>query len=292
MGRPEKPVDQPVYALKVLAEILRSMRREANLTFADLAARTHYSASQLQRASGGMDLPTWHVVRAYTEACSALCDEATKAKNMNFARVAHDAASDAMRSVRRDARRSTVLPKPQYVRDQADLSGALRDAWARAGRPSMRDMEADSLGLLPRSTAHAICKGRTVPRNFRQFVAFLDACNVTGAALKPWYGAFLKVFGMPYDGDVAAVLGFFTGSSARESLLDFYLENCTTKEEETQRLMAIARLYPRDAMPFWVVVGGDQAVPFNTPIIGDLLEVMTVEIPRNAEGGQRQTLAA
>lgn len=292
MGRPEKPVDQPVYALKVLAEFLRSMRREANLTYAALATLTHYSASQLQRASSGVDLPTWSVVRAYAEACIAQFDEATQAQKMKVAKVLHNEASDAMREVQREARRSTVLPKPQYVHDRRDLSGALRDAWARAGRPSMREMEDGSMGLLPRSTAHAICRGRTIPRDFRQFIAFLDACGVTDAALKPWYGAFFKVFGKPYDGHIAAVLGFLVGDNARQALLDFYLEAVETAEERARILIAIARQYPHDASPFVALYNeAIEAVKAVSPWDKFIVPVWDNR-DRGAEGGQRQTLAA
>ncbi|MBR7677820.1 hypothetical protein [Streptomyces daliensis] len=80
-------------------------------------------------------------MRAYACACGGEEEEA---------RVWWDRAEQAAARVARDAWRSTVLPKPQYVRDEGDLSGALRDAYARAGRPRIREMERQAgPGALP-----------------------------------------------------------------------------------------------------------------------------------------------
>lgn len=57
VGRTENPVPRPDSALGQLASHLRRCRARADLTNAALAARTKYSATTLQRASGGAVLP-------------------------------------------------------------------------------------------------------------------------------------------------------------------------------------------------------------------------------------------
>ncbi|MFD5588824.1 helix-turn-helix domain-containing protein [Streptomyces sp. NPDC127063] len=230
MGRPEKPVDHTVAALGRLAEHLRAMRRAAGVTYDELAQRTNYSAAQLKRAASGAKLPTSDVTRAYVQACASYMDDDPRRSVLEAGSLWMEAAA-VLQGIAYEARRSTIVPKPQYVRDEADLSGALRDAWARASRPSMRVLESRSRGQVPRSTAHAICRGRTVPRDFRQFIAFLVACGITGAELRPWYGAWFKVFGMPSDQAFAAALQLLGDFESRRTFLNVYREEVDSPGE-------------------------------------------------------------
>ncbi|MEU5666548.1 helix-turn-helix domain-containing protein [Streptomyces longwoodensis] len=239
MGRPEKPVDHSVPALGALAEHLRAMRRDAGLTYRQLAERTHYSAAQLKRAASGVSLPSYKLVLAYAEGCCIHGDR----KMERAAARATSLQEEAFRAVRRsriEARATTVLPQPKYVRDHADLSGAMRDAWSHAGRLPSREIEARSRGQLPHSTAHAICKGRCIPRDFRQFVTFLHACEIKGTALEPWFRAWFKVYGRPNERTVAAALQFLRHTDERRIYLDLYANGAETPERSREELGLVA----------------------------------------------------
>ncbi|MFE0449098.1 helix-turn-helix domain-containing protein [Streptomyces fungicidicus] len=241
MGRPEKPVDHTVPALGALAEHLRAMRQDAGLTYRQLAERTHYSAAQLKRAASGERLPTYELVLSYARGCCVPWVRKTEWDRMQATNL-YEEAFQAVRRNRIEARASTVLPKPEYVRDQADLSGAMRDAWSHAGRLPSREMEARSAGQLPHSTAHAICKGRCIPRDFRQFVTFLHACEISGTALGPWFRAWFKVFGRPSEKTVAAALQFLWQTDERRIYLALYAEGAETPKRSREELGLVAEI--------------------------------------------------
>jgi hypothetical protein len=91
-----------------------------------------------------------------------------------------------------DQRLSVVVPS-QDAPDDA----AARDAWARSARPTCRQIETDTDRQVPRSTANAITNGHAVPKDLRQYVAFLNACEISSDALAPWLRAWTKVRGVP-----------------------------------------------------------------------------------------------
>ncbi|MFF3336132.1 helix-turn-helix domain-containing protein [Streptomyces sp. NPDC002888] len=203
MGRREAPIDHTVPELGALAAHLRAMRETAGWTYEQLAERAECSAASLKRAASGKRLPDRYVVQAYARAC--LVDD-RKFQGWVVACKLHDTAAKAIARAKLRERRSTVVPKPELVRDVADLSGAMRDAWARAARPTARWMEDVSKGVLPRSTANAITNGRTVPRHLRQYLVFLQACGVRGRALGTWLRAWTKLRGLPTEGEVNSAL--------------------------------------------------------------------------------------
>ncbi|MFE1925984.1 helix-turn-helix domain-containing protein [Streptomyces asoensis] len=221
MGRPEAPIDFTVPALGSLAQYLRIMRRTAGLTYSELAERVDYSAAHLKRAASGAKLPTLEVALAYVRGC--VNDDSDKWPSWTILEL-HLHASEAVERAAREKRRSTVVPKPQYARDLADLSGAMRDAWKRSGRPSARVMESHTLGQLPRSTANVIANGHTVPRDFRQYVGFLLACEVDGLALQEWFRAWFKVIGKPGVDAAVSCLRSLSGIGDRKAYLDAYAD--------------------------------------------------------------------
>jgi hypothetical protein len=186
MARPEKPIDYTVPEVGELAGYLRGLRAVADLTYAQLAARAWFSQSSLKRAAGGgATAPRWAVVHAYASACGGSEAE-------TFSRYSR--AKEAAAATARDTRRSTIVPKPQFARDLADLSGAMRDAYRRAGSPEVRRMERQAgPGRLPRNTAHGITKGRVLPKEVRTYIAFLEECEITGRDLIPWFAAWARV---------------------------------------------------------------------------------------------------
>ncbi|MFH8789167.1 helix-turn-helix domain-containing protein [Streptomyces roseoverticillatus] len=190
MPRPEKPIDHTVPEVGALAAYLRAQRAASGRTYAELAAGALCSQATLKRAaSGGVRPPDWEMVCQYVHLCGH--------GDIDEARFLYERAQDAAVTAARDARRTTVVPKPQFVRDLGDLSGALRDAYRRAGSPSVREMERHAgPGRLPHSTAHAIIRARTVPKYVLSYIAFLEACEITGRALIPWFAAWVKVYGV------------------------------------------------------------------------------------------------
>ncbi|MFG2130060.1 helix-turn-helix domain-containing protein [Streptomyces sp. NPDC048751] len=199
MGRREAPIDTTVPELGRLAAHLRAMRKAAGWTYEQLAVRAECSSASLKRAASGKHLPDRYVVHAYARAC--LKDD-REFKGWVVARELHERAAKAIVQARLRDRRSTVVPKPELARDLADLSGAMRDAWARAARPTARFMESESKGVLPHSTANAITNGRTVPRHLRQYLAFLQACGIRGRALGTWLRAWVKLRGLPTESEM------------------------------------------------------------------------------------------
>ncbi|MGW4985287.1 hypothetical protein [Streptomyces mirabilis] len=201
MARPEAPIDYTVPELGRLAEHLRAMRYRARLSYADMTLCTAYSAAHLKRAASGKFLPAAAVATQYALACLVNSKDKEDKEDYDAARrvrLLREEAAVAVEQAKRRARGSTVLPKPQYARDLADLSGAMRDAWCRAGKPPARAMEKAVGGhLLPRTTANVISNGRTVPRDLRQYVAFLGACDICGSDLAPWFRAWSKIRGRP-----------------------------------------------------------------------------------------------
>jgi hypothetical protein len=186
VARPEKPIDYTVPEVGDLAAYLRGLRDAANLTYAELAARAWFSESSVKRAvRGGAMAPRWEVVVAYVSTCGG---------SENEARGWYARAKAAAAAAARDARRCTIMPKPQFARDLSDLSGAMRDAYRRAGCPRVRDMEREAgPGRLPRNTAHGVITARALPKEVRTYIAFLEMCEITGRDLIPWFAAWARI---------------------------------------------------------------------------------------------------
>ncbi|MER8061025.1 MULTISPECIES: helix-turn-helix transcriptional regulator [unclassified Streptomyces] len=190
MGRTENPVLRPTSALGGLASYLRRCKARAGLTNQALAFRTKYSATTLQRASGGAVLPTLRVVLAYEEACGLAGGEA-RALWLKAQRA----------EGRRDRRRATAgrgkAPRPDLIADRADMSHALADLRDRAGL-SYRAMEGrvakrPELVQLSRSTAQRILTRQAFPTSQAQLMAVLHACAVPERSWDDWIRAWKKV---------------------------------------------------------------------------------------------------
>ncbi|MEU0955841.1 helix-turn-helix transcriptional regulator [Streptomyces niveus] len=198
MGRPEAPVDETVPERAEFAHHLRALRRAADLTYAELAELVPYSAAQLKRAASGRYLPPFPLAFAYASACHDRMEDGDL-RRIALRRIAllHDYAEHGAAEYKLRERRSTVLAKPHLARTLADLGGAMRDQWAYAGRPSYRRIERETKNWVSHSTAHMIVTARTIPRDLRQYVAFLEACEVYGLSVTPWLRAWIRVCGFP-----------------------------------------------------------------------------------------------
>ncbi|MCW8103008.1 helix-turn-helix domain-containing protein [Streptomyces tauricus] len=169
-----------------LAVYLRGVRERGGLTYAQMAARGNWSQAAFKRATAGRTLAHLSLVRDFLTVCGA---DPCGADELWIL------ADDDRKRAARDAKCSSVKPRPEFVRDAADLSGALRDAYRYAARPALRTMEAGAgAGRLPRSTAHSIVNGRALPTDLMQYLAFLEACDIEVEELGPWFGAWHKAF--------------------------------------------------------------------------------------------------
>ncbi|MFI6530634.1 helix-turn-helix domain-containing protein [Streptomyces uncialis] len=177
MGRKEKPVvDKGNRFLVDLALWLRAEKARTGKSYRELAELADRHPTTLQRAAFGNRVPRLPVVMAFAKACDAPPEEA--------------------RRLWRDARyEETVRGCPHRrhlclacIGDAEELRLALREVHHRAGMPSPRVMErhAGPHGILPRSTAYRISTGTTVPRDLRQFRAYLRACEVPEYKLGEW----------------------------------------------------------------------------------------------------------
>lgn len=187
MGRPELPVVRTSEPLYRLAMWLRSIRLGAgNPGYRELAERTGFHATTLQRAAAGREVPRLAVVRAYAEACLG--------SSVAVAVKADQLWKRARYSQTRARGMGGVPPRPRMVRDIADLSAALVDLYHQAGSPSTRALEekAGGYGVLPRSSAHRIITKQAVPHSLQQLKGFLLACDVFEDNHSQWEEAWTR----------------------------------------------------------------------------------------------------
>ncbi|MEU7230374.1 helix-turn-helix domain-containing protein [Streptomyces chrestomyceticus] len=186
MGRRERTVITDNHALEELVEWLRSARHGTRQTYVQLAARAAFHATTLQRAASGRTVPRHAVVVAYAQACGASTEHAQ--------RLWRKARYEERRAKR--GGQAVPAPRPDLIRDLADLSAGLRELYEKAGAPSLRELEgrAGEYGLLPRSSLHRIVHRQTVPHGQAQFMGFLQACDVPKEERAPWLGAWNRAW--------------------------------------------------------------------------------------------------
>ncbi|MCC9707382.1 hypothetical protein E4N62_20110 [Streptomyces sp. MNU76] len=110
---------------------------------------------------------------------------------------------------------------------------------------------------LPRSTANAITTGR-VPRDLRQYVAFLQACGIDDESLAPWFRAWFKVFSRPSARDAANTLETLEASyDTLYTYLVVYLEETSPPEKDRQHLVGMVQKYAWESD--WTVAPPDVA---------------------------------
>ncbi|MFC8765805.1 hypothetical protein ACFUAG_34500 [Streptomyces sp. NPDC057193] len=214
MARPEAPVDFTIPERGELAAKLRSLRTARGITYEQLVKNTggEFSASHYKRAASGKELFGIGVVLSYAGGC---VDKLTWGQYDELFGL-HHRAEAAVNEAKRNQRRSTIVPKPHLVRSPADLGGAMRDAWARAGRPSTRKINKRAGVYVPHSSAYAIISGRSVPQDLRQYLYFLEACDVTSPDdLGLWLRAWVKAWGIPDSAYVVRDMRWMDEESAK-----------------------------------------------------------------------------
>lgn len=188
MGRPRKPVRNKERASGKLAEYLRLGQKGAGLTLRQVAEKTAYGSTTLQRAVSGAVVPTLPVVMAFARTCEIDTEEVyslwlrARAERNRFLRGTQYGNA----------------PHVELVRDRADLGAALLALHERHGCPSVRDMEKraeqrrSEFGGLSRSSAHRIIQRKSVPTSKEQLMAFLVGCGCPEDEHRAWVRAWLR----------------------------------------------------------------------------------------------------
>ncbi|WP_228978591.1 helix-turn-helix transcriptional regulator [Streptomyces sp. DH12] len=186
MGRPEKPLTTANRSLRALQEWLRAQRARTGHDYRALSARAGYHATTLQRAASSETVPPLPTVLSYARACDASPEEA----RWLWRRARHEQTRRARGGRERHA------PRPELVRDFAELVDALIDVYEKAGSPPLRRMErrAGGYGALPASTVRRILKKEAVPQTIDQFAAFLRVCDVPESDLTAWGFAWARAW--------------------------------------------------------------------------------------------------
>ncbi|MFI8460454.1 helix-turn-helix domain-containing protein [Kitasatospora sp. NPDC085464] len=185
MGRPEKPIEATEPALARLAAWLREQRERAGLTYRQLADRTNYHATTLQRAAGGRSVPSWKVVEAVARECDGDLKTARRkwAQANYWAHVPRPSGSRRPRAPRR--------VDPEQVDTFADLRQAMHEMRRKADWPSLRELDRRARGRgrrLPASTLALVLKGEA-PLHKPVFLAYMEACEVREVRRVLWAAA-------------------------------------------------------------------------------------------------------
>ncbi|MFI1734898.1 helix-turn-helix domain-containing protein [Streptomyces acidicola] len=146
MARPESPLPPDTSPpLRKLAEMLRKLREESDLSYRDMSAAANVSAASLSRAASGRQVPTPELLGAYLKACGV-----------------PEAEYDKWQSLRHDA----LVVQHMAVRPFTDdslvagwiFSGYLRELHTAAGSPSLRTIE--TMSGISRSTIQRVLSDR------------------------------------------------------------------------------------------------------------------------------------
>ncbi|MBT1185194.1 helix-turn-helix domain-containing protein [Streptomyces sp. CJ_13] len=188
MGRPELPVSQPSRPPGILATGLRSVRRAAGISYAELAATARFSRQTLQRAASGNTVPEAAVVVAYAQGCGA--DPAPLLVLWKRARI------DKEQRSRRGLKTSTA-PHVRHIRDEADLGAALGRLHLQAGAPSCREVakrtaKGEGMVRIPKTIAHLIISRQKIPTTREQMQSLLFAYNVAPHRHEAWLEAWSR----------------------------------------------------------------------------------------------------
>ncbi|MEU1906242.1 helix-turn-helix domain-containing protein [Streptomyces hygroscopicus] len=171
-----------------LAQWLRSLRRQAGLTYQQMAHRTDaagFAPATFWRAARGTTVPRWAVVEAFVTACGG---------DPGQARGRWTAAAERRREVPAGpgGRREEPVLGPEFIHTPAQLLQAMRAMRLDAGGPSLRELEDRArfhgVTLLPHSTVGAVLRGERMPSK-TLLLHFVAACGVSRAPIGVWEDA-------------------------------------------------------------------------------------------------------
>jgi outer membrane protein OmpA-like peptidoglycan-associated protein/DNA-binding XRE family transcriptional regulator len=175
-GRPEQPLDS-TGPLPELARELRRLRRNAGLTYNELAAKTGLSEATLRTAAHSKQLPTWSTTRAFITACDG--DEGRGRSLYN------DACRAEGRPVPSERPARPPVPVPGEVTTAAQFVDMLKLLRVWAGNPSLAALSKHGSGHLPTSTVSDMLNSQRLPRlDLTQ--AFVRACGLDEDQADAW----------------------------------------------------------------------------------------------------------
>ncbi|MFD3875498.1 helix-turn-helix transcriptional regulator [Streptomyces sp. NPDC058623] len=170
MGRLEKALDLSRPCRAAMANSLREMRKDAGLTYSQMAEKTGVSGATLKRAASGASVPRFSTLISYMRGCFG-----GEYSAETIRRVLAEWAE-----ARREERGTLHLrrPNPLLVEDHHELSQALQALYEYAGAPPLREIQRRAGGplFLPLSTLARIVNGQAIPGDMKQLTAFVKAC--------------------------------------------------------------------------------------------------------------------
>ncbi|WP_344031532.1 helix-turn-helix transcriptional regulator [Streptomyces luteireticuli] len=183
-----------------LSERLKKLKEYSGLSYAEIAEKTGVSVSTLKRGVAGTNVPKLTTVVDFAGACGGTAQDEAEIRMLWRA---------ARRAPRANGR--TSMPNPQYIKDKADLSGALVKMYHWAGAPTLREMQdrASAFNVLPHSQAHRIVRGETLPCSRAQFIGYLKACEIPEEMHEAWLHVWDKVMAKGPQAQVADTMTDF-----------------------------------------------------------------------------------
>ncbi|MEV0276676.1 helix-turn-helix transcriptional regulator [Streptomyces sp. NPDC050610] len=175
---------------------LRELKDASGATYREMAKRTgpkpyYCGASTLSRAASGARLPRLKVVEVYARAAGDPADDEARQYRVRRARQLWKAAAvELARPLRAGCGR-----RLQQIRTSETLGQGLARLRARAGQPSLREIERmTAVGgyRVPRSTCQRILTGLILPTS-EQMTALLTAFDVTEDSFSGWRIALNRV---------------------------------------------------------------------------------------------------
>ncbi|MFF3843409.1 helix-turn-helix domain-containing protein [Streptomyces sp. NPDC001930] len=229
MGRIETPVDHTVRHRGMLAELLRSARSSAGLTYADLQAETGISGATLKRAASGKSTPAENTTEVFLKACGS--DRRTIAKAM-----------DLRLKARRDERGGPVRLLASTVSTPAQLADALIAIHQNYGALPYREMQRRAGGkhLIATSSISRILNRLMLPVDERQMIAFLKGCGMPSRLHEEWVNAWARAARPAANSDLTRLTLSPQGSGQ-------HYTSSVLVEELLQRLRGVAESDPRQA---------------------------------------------
>ncbi|MFJ8745808.1 helix-turn-helix domain-containing protein [Embleya sp. NPDC127516] len=251
MGRTERSLESAGSPITTLAQQLRLLRKQAGLTFREMAENSTigYTHTTFSRVGGGK-LLTEKAVREFTEICGG--DYRRIAPLLRQARKHKHVAG---RSGTPRAGRTAM--HPPNVSDEHDLLLAMKTIRLAAGQPSLREIEYMAEDLpggtrLARSTVGEVLQGKQFPT--RAFVeTFATVCGASRSDIRAWKRAWTIAKAVRDDlprPDSKLATSRLEKSNIEElfnSVLQIKIFEGEWMPSERERKVAVADLFGRDA---------------------------------------------
>lgn len=219
-GRPEKPIaaDAPP-PLRKLAEELRKLRADADVSYRRLSQRAGVSASVLSRAASGQGVPSVEAMDAMATAAGA-----SPARRAELLKLREDAATPSRKIAEASHLDSLGVTQEMLLSAmrEAEQKRLLAELHIKAGTPSVREI-ADGTGL-SRSTVHRALTGRSAAG--AKQVALSLVTRLEPAARENWTARVTDTFEVAAPAEKAPLYRATDAAGSREvdqAFADFVL---------------------------------------------------------------------